>query len=135
MPTGTGAVDLKNLPNVAFKVDPSTFFQYTEKNVFQPVTNLALGAPSVPIIQQFLQVGVVSELRLVVKGNIQVITNANAGGTTIIPTFKWPYGILSQVLVSGNGMNNFINASGFDLFVRQICQNRAFIDQYTLPGI
>jgi hypothetical protein len=135
MPTGTGAVDLKNLPNVAFKVDPGSFFQYTERNVFEPVTNLALGGPSVPIISQLLQVGIVSELRLLVKGSIQVITNANAGGSTIVPTFKWPYGIFSQVLVSGNGMNNFINASGFDLFIRQVAQNRAFLDQYTLPGI
>jgi hypothetical protein len=135
MPTGTGAVDLKNLPNVAFKVDPPQFFQFTERNVFQPFTSQPLGAPSVPSINQLLQVGVVSELRLQIKGVIQVITNAGAGGTTIVPTFKWPYGILSFVQLSGNGMNNFINASGVDLLVRQICQNRAMNDQYTNPGI
>ncbi len=134
MPTGTGAVDLKNLPNVQFKVDPAQFFQFTERNVFQPFTSQPIGAPSVPSINQLLQVGVVSELRLQLKGVIQVVTNAG-GAITITPTFKWPYGCLSFVQLSGNGMNNFINASGLDLLIRQITQNRAMLDQYTNPGI
>jgi hypothetical protein len=137
MPTGTGAVNLRNLPNVAYKVNPPEFFALTERNVFSPV-NLGIGAPSNFVMQQLLQVGVVSQIRLLVLGTAQMVVGGGGTGTAV-STFKWPYGIFYNVQVSGNGMNNFIAASGYDLYLRQIAQNRAFaggggsasVDPYT----
>ena len=44
MPTGTGAVALRNLPNVPYVVSPSAFFALTQRNEFEPV-NIPIASP------------------------------------------------------------------------------------------
>lgn len=123
MPTGTGAVNLRNLPATKFTIDPNMFNQLTSKTIFNPI-NFALPAFGNYIENQLLQVGIVSKLRLIVQGTITTV----GAPTTIVPTAKWPWGLLSRVTVSGNGQNDFISCDGWDLRIRQITANRAFID-------
>lgn len=123
MPTGTGAVNLRNLPATKFSVNPGLFNQLTSKTVFDPI-NFALPAFGNYIENQLLQVGIVSKIRLLVVGTI-----TTTGTTvTIAPTARWPWGLLSRVTVSGNGQNDFISCNGWDLRIRQITANRALVD-------
>lgn len=123
MPTGTGAVNLRNLPATKFTINPGLFNQLTSKTIFDPI-NFALPAFGNYIENQLLQVGIVSKLRLIVQGTITTV----GAPTTITPTAKWPWGLLSRVTVSGNGQNDFISCDGWDLRIRQITANRAFVD-------
>jgi len=123
MPTGTGAVNLRNLPATKFAINPGLFNQLTSKTVFNPI-NFALPAFGNYVENQLLQVGIVSKLRLIVTGTITTV----GAPTTIVPTAKWPWGLLSRVTISGNGQNDFIACDGWDLRIRQITANRAFID-------
>lgn len=132
MPSGTGAVNLRNLPNVKYEINPAKFFALTEKNVFPPL-NFPLPAPANYSEQQLLQVGVVSTLRLIYKGTVTYATAGTAG--SLSSTFKWPYGVLSNFTLSGNGQNNFFNCSGYDLYLRQLVQYRAFVDGYTVATL
>lgn len=123
MPTGTGAVNLRNLPATKFSINPGLFNQLTSKTVFDPI-NFALPAFGNYIENQLLQVGIVSKIRLLVVGTI-----TTTGTTvTIAPTAKYPWGLLARVTVSGNGQNDFIACDGWDLKIRQICANRALVD-------
>ena len=123
MPTGTGAVNLRNLPATKFNINPGLFNQLTSKTVFDPI-NFALPSFGNYIENQLLQVGIVSKIRLLVVGTI-----TTTGTTvTIAPTAKWPWGLLARVTVSGNGQNDFISCDGWDLHIRQICANRALVD-------
>lgn len=125
MPSGTGAVNLRNLPNIQYEVDPGKFFSLTERNVFAPAN---FAAPTVGnyVNNALLQVGVVSKLRILVVGSVVVATTA-----ATVAGFKWPYGFFRNVSLSGNGQNNFINCSSFDLYERQRVQNKALVDGYT----
>lgn len=123
MPTGTGAVNLRNLPATKFNINPGLFNQLTSKTIFDPI-NFALPAFGNFIENQLLQVGIVSKLRLVVQGTITTV----GAPTTIAPTIRWPWGLLSRVTVSGNGQNDFISCDGWDLRIRQLAANRAFVD-------
>lgn len=129
MPSGTGAVNLRNLPNVAYEINPQKFFSLTEKNEFPPV-NYALPAWGNYQETQLLQVGVVSKLRIVFSGSV-----TTASTPSITTTFKWPYGLFSNITVSGNGQNNFISCSSYDLYLRQLIQNRAYVDGYTSASL
>lgn len=131
MPTGTGAVSLRNLPTAAYEVNPAKFFALTERNIFAPA-NFDLPAPANYTTKQLLQVGVVSKLQIIIKGTAAVTA---AAGNTVTKNYKWPYGILKNVTVSGNGVNNFINCSGYDLYIRKLCQYRAFVDNYTIDNV
>jgi hypothetical protein len=123
VPTGTGAVNMRNLPATKFSINPGLFNQLTSKTVFDPV-NFALPAFGNYIENQLLQVGIVSKLRLLVVGQITTV----GAPTTIAPTVLWPWGLLSRVTLSGNGQNDFISCNGWDLRIRQIAANRAFVD-------
>lgn len=132
MPSGTGAVNLRNLPNVKYEINPAKFFALTEKNVFPPL-NFTIPAPANYTEVQLLQVGVVSTLRLIYKGVLTFTTGTTAGGLT--STFKWPYGLIGNFTLSGNGQNNFFNCTGYDLYLRQLAQYRAFVDGYTQASL
>lgn len=125
MPTGTGAVNLRNLPNIDYEVDPAKFFALTERNIFAPA-NYASPAPGNYVQNALLQVGVVSKLRILVVGSVVVAATA-----ATVAGFKWPYGFFRNVSLSGNGQNNFISCSSFDLYERQRVQNKALTDSYT----
>jgi len=123
MPTGTGAVNLRNLPATKFSINPGLFNQLTSKTIFDPI-NFALPSFGNYIENQLLQVGIVSKIRLVVAGTITTV----GAPVTITPTAKWPWGLLARVTISGNGQNDFISCDGWDLRIRQITANRAFVD-------
>lgn len=123
MPTGTGAINLRNLPATKYSINPGLFNQLTSKTVFDPI-NFALPAFGNFVENQLLQVGVVAKIRLLVSGTITTV----GAPTTIVPTAKWPWGLLNRVTVSGNGQNDFISCDGWDLRIRQIAANRAFAD-------
>lgn len=123
MPTGTGAVNLRNLPATKFAINPGLFNQLTSKTIFDPI-NFTLPGFGNYIENQLLQVGIISKIRLVVTGTITTV----GAPVTITPTAKWPWGLLSRVTVSGNGQNDFISCDGWDLRIRQIAANRAFVD-------
>ncbi len=123
MPTGTGAINLRNLPATKFAINPGLFNQLTSKNVFNPV-NFPLPAYGNYVENQLLQVGIVSKLRLIVKGTL----TSSGASVNITPTARYPWDLIGRFTLSGNGQNNFINCTGWDLRIRQIAANRAFVD-------
>lgn len=132
MPTGTGAINERNLPNAAYEVNPSLFMAYTQKQTFNPA-NLLMAGPANYVTKTLLQVGIVARIRVLLQG--AVVVSGAASNSTVVPTFKWPYGILSSVALTGNQQNNFISCTGFDLHQRKVTQLRAFVDGYTVPAI
>jgi len=126
MPTGTGSANLRNLPLTKYAVNPGLFNQLTSRTIFAP-GNFALPAFGNYQTTQLLQVGIVAGLRVLVKGTITTV----GGVVTIVPTVKWPWGLLNRVTVSGNGQNDFISCDGQDLHTRQLIQNRAMVDGYS----
>lgn len=122
MPTGTGAIALRNLPVTKYVINPGLFNQLTSRVVFDPI-NFALPTFGNYTTGQLLQVGIISKIRLVITGTI-----TTTGTTcTIAPTVHWPWNLIS-VKLSGNGQNNFINCDGWDLRLRMYAQNRALND-------
>lgn len=133
MPTGTGAIFTRNLPNTKFQVNPSLFNALTSKTVFNP-RNFTLPTFGNYDESQLLQVGIVSKLRMLIVGTITT-TGAGLGATPIAPTAKWPWGLIDRLTVSGNGQNDFIGCDGWDLHIRQMLQNRALTDGWsTFPS-
>jgi len=122
MPTGTGAVNLRNLPVTKYAINPGLFNQLTSKVVFDPI-NFPLPAFGNYTQNQLLQVGIVGSINLLVVGTITTV----GAPTTITPTARWPWDLIS-VQVSGNGQNNFINCTGWDLTLRLRAANRAYVD-------
>ncbi len=131
MPTGTGAVALRNLPNVPYVVSPSAFFALTQRNEFEPV-NIAIAAPGNFVPQTLLQVGVIAKLRLTTVGSAVI---AAGQATGVSATYRWPYGIFDNVQLSGNGQNNFQNVDGYDYQIRSLIQNKAYVDSVTSASL
>ncbi len=131
MPTGTGAQNQRNLPGSAtpYTINPSLFNSLTQKQDFNP-QNFSFPSPSNYTNTVLRQVGIISKIRLLVEGALVLSAAAQ-----ITPTYKWPYGIIKNVQLSGNQMNNFISVTGNDLYLRQILQNRAYVDNITVPGV
>jgi uncharacterized membrane protein len=122
MPTGTGAVNLRNLPVTKYTINPVLFNQLTSKVVFDPI-NFPLPGFGNYYQNQLLQVGIIGSLRVVITGTV-----TTTGATvTIAPTVRWPWDLIS-VQISGNGQNNFINAQGSDLRLRQLSSARGYVD-------
>jgi hypothetical protein len=122
MPTGTGAVNLRNLPTTKYSINPGLFNQLTSRVVFDPI-NFPLPTFGNYVQNQLLQVGVVGAINLIVKGTLTTTGSAVTG----VPTARWPWDLIA-VQVSGNGQNNFINAQGTDLRLRLGAANRAYND-------
>lgn len=122
MPTGTGAINLRNMPTTGYKINPGLFNQLTSRNIFAPA-NFACPAFGNYNTQQLLQVGIIGSMNIIVAGNITF--TADAGD--VVPTGLWPWNLLNFKL-SGNGQNNFINCSGLDLRLRELASNRGFVD-------
>jgi len=120
MPTGTGAVNLRNLPVTKYQINPGLFNQLTSRVIFDPI-NFPLPASGNYVQNQLLQVGIVGSINLVVAGTVTV-----AGGG-VVPTARWPWDLIA-VQLSGNGQNNFINCQGTDLRLRMAAANRAYLD-------
>ncbi len=122
MPTGTGAIAIRNLPITKYSINPSLFNQLTSRVIFDPV-NFALPAFGNYQNTQLLQVGIVSAINIIVTGSIVTVGTT----VTIAPTAHWPWDLIS-VQISGNGQNNFISCTGWDLTDRLRAANRAYVD-------
>src|ERR1035437_1003623 len=122
MPTGTGAIAIRNLPITKYTINPGLFNQLTSRVIFDPV-NFALPAFGNYQNTQLLQVGIVSSINIIVTGSIVTVGTT----TTIVPTAHWPWDLFS-VQFSGNGQNNFISCTGWDLTDRLRAANRAYVD-------
>ncbi len=122
MPTGTGAVSLRNLPVTKYSINPGLFNQLTSRVVFDPI-NFALPTYGNYVQNQLLQVGIIGSINLIVQGTI-----TTASTPVITPTVRWPWDLIS-VQISGNGQNNFISCQGWDLYLRLLAANRAYVDQ------
>lgn len=122
MPTGTGAINLRNLPVTKYAINPGLFNQLTSRVIFDPI-NFALPGFGNYVQNQLLQVGVVGSINLIVEGNLTF--EADAGD--VLPTARWPWDLIAAQL-SGNGQNNFINCQGMDLRLRALASNRALVD-------
>src|ERR1700693_2865879 len=121
MPTGTGAVNLRNLPVTKYQINPGLFNQLTSRVIFDPI-NFPLPLPGNYVQNQLLQVGIVGSINLVVAGNF-VVTGSNAQAVSE----RYPWDLIA-VQVSGNGQNNFINCQGTDLRLRQLASKAAYTD-------
>jgi hypothetical protein len=121
MPTGTGAIALRNLPVTKYEINPGMFNQLTARVVFDPI-NFALPAFGNYTNTQLLQVGIVGSINLIVSGTI-----TTTGTVSIAPTAHYPWDLIS-VQISGNGQNNFISCTGWDLTDRLRAANRAYVD-------
>ena len=122
MPTGTGAIAIRNLPVTKYQINPGLFNQLTSRVIFDPI-NYALPAFGNYQNTQLLQVGIVSSINILVVGTI-----TTTGTTvTIAPTAHYPWDLIS-VQISGNGQNNFISCTGWDLTLRLRAANRAYVD-------
>ncbi len=122
MPTGTGAIAIRNLPVTKYQINPGLFNQLTSRIVFDPI-NYPLPAFGNYQNTQLLQVGIVSSINILVTGTITTV-----GGTvTIAPTAHYPWNLIS-VQISGNGQNNFVSCDGWDLTLRLRAANRAYVD-------
>ena len=122
MPTGTGAVNLRNLPVTKYEINPGLFNQLTSRVIFDPI-NFPLPSVGNYVQNQLLQVGIVGSINLIVTGTI-----TTTGGTvTVVPTARYPWDMIA-VQVSGNGQNNFVNCQGWDLTLRLRAANRAYVD-------
>lgn len=133
MPTGTGAVNERNLPNSAYEINPALFTQLTQKQVFNPANLVCPAFGGNFVTKTLRQVGIVARIRLWIVGSI--VVSGMTSASTLVPTFKWPYGLFKNVQLSGNQQNNFISASGFDLHLRKLIQYRAFKDDWSVAGI
>lgn len=122
MPTGTGAIAIRNLPVTQYQINPGLFNQLTSRVIFDPI-NFALPAFGNYQNTQLLQVGIVSAINIIVTGSI-VTTGTTV---TVAPTAHWPWDLIS-VQISGNGQNNFISCTGWDLRDRLAAANRAYVD-------
>jgi hypothetical protein len=120
MPTGTGAINLRNLPVTKYDINPGLFNQLTNRVIFDPI-NFALPTQGNYTVNQLLQVGIVGAINVIVSGSITV-----AGGA-VVPTSRWPWDLIN-VQLSGNGQNNFINCQGTDLKLRALTAYRGYVD-------
>ncbi len=130
MPTGTGAIALRNLPLTKYQINPGLFNQLTARVIFDPI-NLALPTPGNYVNTQLLQVGIVGSINVLFVGTI-----TTTGTTvTVAPTAHYPWNLIS-VQISGNGQNNFISCDGWDLTLRLRAANRAYVDSVsTFPAV
>ena len=126
MPTGTGAIAIRNLPVTKYQINPGLFNQLTSRVIFDPI-NFALPAFGNYQNTQLLQVGVVGSINIIISGTITTVGST----VTITPTAHYPWDILGNVQISGNGQNNFISCTGWDLTLRLRAANRAYVDTIT----
>jgi hypothetical protein len=125
MPTGTGAVTLQTIPVSPFVTDPDAFFGMTEKNV-QTVHTVTPGAGKSKT-ESIPQVGIIAKLLITFVGQLVVTTAAATTGD------RWPYGILSNYLLSANATNDLWSCDGIDLQVLRFLRYpayREFVDQF-----
>lgn len=120
-PIGGGATGqqasayMSNLPaEGSFVMNPDAFNVETERNDM-PLEQKAIGAlGGAPIDLRLPNVGILSHIRLIVKGTLVV-----AGGGTVTSLYKWPWGLFSRVTMNLQGQTSLFACEGGDLRQRR----------------
>lgn len=103
-----------NLPAEGqYVMDNAVFGRETERNDM-PLESKALSLGGSPIDLRIPNVGILANVRLVVKGSLVV----SATGTTT-SGYGWPWNLLKRVSVNLQGQTGLINAEGQDLRARR----------------
>lgn len=100
-------------PEGQFVMDPAVFGRETERNDM-PLETKAFSMGGSPIDLRIPNVGILANLRLVVKGTLTV----SATGTTT-SGYGWPWNLLKRVSVNLQGQTGLQNVEGLDLRARR----------------
>lgn len=124
MPSGVGAVNVRNVPSQKYRIDPAYFDHFTERNIYSPYsgdpvpTNPPASGSSAKLHRTFDKVGIVPRARSLVSANV-VVTH---GTGTDASTYRYPWSMF-YYQVSGNGSTDFISVDGMFLYLRKIVEN------------
>ena len=121
MPVGTGAQRLRNVPDLAWRMDPGAFDQLTERQELVPIASAAPAAGSF-ITEQLPQAGLIGRLKIVFEGTITYADNTGS----ITTRWGWPYNLLKNFKLSANFQDGIFNASGVDLHVLRNLRHPAY---------
>ena len=136
MPSGVGAVTVINDPStsaIPFVVDPASFFELTEKNIYTAHTFDSFGVNGGTENRQLPQAGVLAMIRIMFVGTLT--TTIGAGSTT--SAARWPYGLLDEFVLSVNAQNDVFSLNGTDLAALRAIRNPGVgpqDDHDTFPG-
>lgn len=128
MPSGSGAVNVKNVPRQQYRIDTAYFNQYTERNIYSPYegdpvpTNPPGAGSSLKLHRTLDKVGIVPIMSSLVSVNL--VTTLATGALTAGYRFPWS---LYRYAVSGNGSTNFIDVDGLMLMVRDVVVNPGWV--------
>lgn len=105
---------MRNLPPAgSFAIEPMAFYQATERNDL-PLSPVAFNGFGLFQDTRVNNVGVLALLKIVFEGTL-----TSVGASNWAPTWRWPYGLLSNVQFNANGQNNLIAVDGPDLKARE----------------
>jgi hypothetical protein len=122
---------MSNLPaEGSFVQNPELFATETERNDM-PLEQKAISAlGGAPIDLRIPNIGVLSHLRLIVKGTLVV-----AGGGSVTAKYTWPWNLFSRVTVNLQGQTSLFSCEGGDLRQRrQRVYRRPLEDVSTAPA-
>ena len=107
---GKGAAAFfQNFPQGGYATDANYWEQQTERNDAPAPAVPFTGFGSTLLGSRIANVGLLSGIRLMFVGQLVVSTAA------VHSTYKWPWGIFSNVSLAVNGQTGLISASGTDL--------------------
>ncbi len=105
-------------------VDAREFFRRTQRNIVPTRSTGFAGLGSRDDVK-LLEVGIISGLVVKFSGTLTL----TPGAGTIASTARWPYDLLSNILVSANGQSNLINCSGAKLKALEIMSRGDLTDR------
>ncbi len=122
MPSGVGATTTVNQPAaVPFITDPAAFFELTERNVYRAARFDSLGTTGGADNRELPRAGILSMLRIMFEGTLQV----TLGAGTVTSTARWPYGLIDRLVLSVNAGNDVFSLNGADLHALRVLRNPA----------
>jgi hypothetical protein len=123
---------MSNLPaEGSFVMNPDAFATETERNDM-PLEQKAIGAlGGAPIDLRIPNIGVLTHVRLIVKGTLVV-----AGGGSVTSRYTWPWNLFSRVTLNLQGQTSLFSVEGGDLRQRrQRVYRRPTEDVSTAPAM
>jgi hypothetical protein len=106
---------MANLPSEgSYVMNPDAFATETERNDMPLETKAIAGLGGAPIDLRIPNVGVLANIRLIVKGTLTV------GGTgAVTSTYQWPWNLFKRVTVNLQGQTSLFSCEGLDLRQRR----------------
>lgn len=106
---------MANLPSEGtFVMNPEQFAVETERNDMPLETKAITALGGSPIDLRIPNIGILSTIRLIVKGTLVV-----AGGGTCTSTYQWPWNLLDRATVNLQGQTSLFSCQGLDLRQRR----------------